>query len=64
MADRGMGIRIFHSKEDLQQIFEDFEDDGSEDGSETQEGADTSVVTSQLRHFVIQVFFFLQVLRI
>lgn len=55
MADRGMGIRIFQSKEDLQQIFEEFEMDDSEEEMEDQEGKDTSVVTSQLRHFVIQV---------
>ncbi|KAF8912819.1 tubulin-tyrosine ligase [Gymnopilus junonius] len=56
MADRGMGIRIFHSKENLQQIFEEFEHSDSEDGSETQDVPDTSVVTSQLRHFVIQEY--------
>lgn len=57
MADRGAGIRIFHSKEGLQEIFEEFEeqsDEGNEDGDENSEG-DTSVVISQLRHFVIQV---------
>jgi tubulin--tyrosine ligase len=58
MADRGMGIRLFHTKEDLQQIFESFEEDS--DGSDDDErlgndGSATNVVTSQLRHFVIQV---------
>lgn len=60
MADRGMGIRLFNSKEILQQIFDEF-DEGSED-EEAEEGDDeeaeegvTSVVTSQLRHFVVQV---------
>lgn len=51
MADRGMGIRLFNSKESLQTIFEEFEGD-----SENEEDNDsTAVVTSQLRHFVIQV---------
>ena len=50
MADRGMGIRLFNSKEALEKIFEDFEED-SDDEIEN----DTNVVTSQLRHFVIQV---------
>jgi hypothetical protein len=56
MADRGMGIRLFHRKEDLQKIFESFEEDS--DGSDDDERNDSSatdVVTSQLRHFVIQV---------
>ena len=50
MADRGMGIRLFHSKDSLQQIFEEFEEEEDEDNP-----SDTAVVTSQLRHFVIQV---------
>jgi tubulin--tyrosine ligase len=53
MADRGMGIRLFHTKEDLQQIFESFEEDSDDD--ERTDGSATNVVTSQLRHFVIQV---------
>lgn len=52
MSDRGMGIRIFNSKESLQDIFEEFElsDDEGENSPD-----ETAVVTSQLRHFVIQV---------
>ncbi|KAM5535370.1 hypothetical protein V8D89_010892 [Ganoderma adspersum] len=59
MADRGMGLRLFHTKEDLEAIFQEFEDDESdvEDGDRCDEGArDTAVVTSQLRHFVIQEY--------
>ena len=60
MADRGMGIRLFHTKEDLQQVFELFEEDsdGSDDDDDDDKRNDssaTNVVTSQLRHFVIQV---------
>lgn len=58
MADRGMGLRLFHTKEDLESIFQEFEDDESdaEDVDHRDEVArDTAVVTSQLRHFVIQV---------
>jgi hypothetical protein len=71
MADRGMGIRLFDSKEALRRTLEEFDDDGlggeegeeedGDDGDETAAaaattGADdnTSVVISQLRHFVIQ----------
>ena len=56
MADRGMGIRVFNSKETLRRILEDFDDscsDGDMDVDETVR--DTSVAISQLRHFVIQV---------
>ena len=58
MADRGMGIRLLHSKDDLEQIFREFEEDEDEDEPQDDEDGnsrDTSVVTSQLRHFVIQV---------
>lgn len=58
MADRGMGIRMFHTKEELEAIFQEFEDtEGEEDGEdEDEDGAGTGVATSQLRHFVIQVY--------
>ncbi|KAG2077141.1 TTL-domain-containing protein [Suillus decipiens] len=52
MADRGMGIRLFNSKDSLYQIFEEFEE-YSEDEDQT---GDTSVIISQLRHFVIQEY--------
>lgn len=52
MADRGMGIRLFASKDGLQEIFESFEEG---DGEEDEEKDDTNVVASQLKHFVIQV---------
>jgi tubulin--tyrosine ligase len=55
MADRGMGIRLFNSKEGLQQVLEEFDDDGlSGDGDGAAAGDDTSIAISQLRHFVIQ----------
>ena len=47
-----MGIRLFDSKGGLQSIFEEFEE--NEDAQDEEDG-DTAVVTSQLRHFVIQV---------
>lgn len=55
MADRGMGIRLFRSKEQLEEIFLSFENDSEEEVEEEEGTQDTSVVTSQLRHFVIQV---------
>lgn len=79
MADRGNGIRIFSTLEQLQTIFEEFEpeSDDEEEGDEDQDeegdsnpgtssrldrdqagyaGKDTSVMASQLRHFVIQEY--------
>ncbi|EIW64763.1 tubulin-tyrosine ligase [Trametes versicolor FP-101664 SS1] len=58
MADRGQGLRLFHTKEELQAIFEEFEqEDSDEDGEEGDCGhGDTAVMTSQLRHFVIQEY--------
>lgn len=58
MADRGMGIRMFNSKDALRNIFEEFEgasDDEDEDEEDGDGSASTAVVTSQLRHFVVQV---------
>lgn len=54
MADRGMGIRLFHTKEELQRIFEEFEDREGEIYGEEVERSGTAVATSQLRHFVVQ----------
>ncbi|KAH9944474.1 tubulin-tyrosine ligase [Epithele typhae] len=56
MADRGMGLRLFHSKEDLEAIFQEFEQDESDAEGETADVPDTAVATSQLRHFVIQEY--------
>lgn len=55
MADRGMGIRLFNSKESLQRVLEEFDDDDSSgDGDGAAAGDGTSIAISQLRHFVIQ----------
>ncbi|KAJ7275351.1 tubulin-tyrosine ligase family-domain-containing protein [Mycena haematopus] len=57
MADRGNGIRMFNSRAALEKIFEEFED-SDDDNEQTSEGEEnqTAVVTSQLRHFVIQEY--------
>ncbi|KAI4294477.1 TTL-domain-containing protein [Schizophyllum commune Loenen D] len=54
MADRGNGIRLFNSRETLTKIFEGFEDDSEDEDEEKDVG--TGVVTSQLRHFVVQEY--------
>ncbi len=55
MADRGMGIRLFYTKDGLQKIFESFEVDSDDEETEDEGGDASGVITSQLRHFVIQV---------
>jgi len=57
MSDRGQGIRLFSTTQELTEIFESFDEDT--DGEEEHSGevkGDTSVVTSQLRHFVAQKY--------
>jgi tubulin---tyrosine ligase len=54
MADRGMGIRLFNSKQSLQRILDEFDDGGDGDGDVVADESDTSIAISQLRHFVIQ----------
>lgn len=68
MSDRGQGIRLFSSEDQLREIFEEWEGDSDEEdngGSETNEdkengedGAahDAGIVTSQLRHFMAQPY--------
>ena len=66
MSDRGQGIRIFNSEDQLREIFEEWEED-SDDESGSERNADdadangsasldTGVVTSQLRHFLVQPY--------
>ncbi|KAH8423878.1 putative acid phosphatase [Aspergillus melleus] len=64
MSDRGQGIRLFNSEEQLQEIFEEWEVDesdaesGSERPEEEQDDEEdgNGVVTSQLRHFIAQPY--------
>jgi len=68
MSDRGQGIRLFSTVEELEEVFTSFEEDsdegdeGDDDNSKTDTSADdgrnkdTSIVTSQLRHFLVQKY--------
>ncbi|KAJ5141379.1 hypothetical protein N7526_002374 [Penicillium atrosanguineum] len=69
MSDRGQGIRLFNSEDQLREIFEEWEEDSDdeESGSETKEddededkdedtAHDAGIVTSQLRHFMAQPY--------
>lgn len=62
MSDRGQGIRLFNSEDQLREIFEEWEVDseGENDDEDEDENADKAaaggVVTSQLRHFIVQPY--------
>lgn len=56
MADRGNGIRLFNSKDALENIFHEFEEQDDIDDAQTEQSSNTAVVTSQLRHFVVQEY--------
>lgn len=56
MSDRGQGIRLFQTVDQLQAIFDSFEEDATDDeGEECSEG-NNGVITSQLRHFIVQKY--------
>lgn len=63
LADKGNGIRLFDTREMLEDIFDEFEvessdeeDEGEQDGTTAGAyGLDTRVDSSQLREWVIQV---------
>ncbi|KAH7380894.1 survival protein sure-like phosphatase/nucleotidase [Cadophora sp. MPI-SDFR-AT-0126] len=71
MSDRGQGIRLFSSEEELQAIFDEWEaerpDSDDEDGDENESAAGQDnkqkegiegdfIVTSHLRHFIAQPY--------
>lgn len=52
MSDKGQGIRLFRSVDQLQAIFDSFEVDSDAEDDDTHNG----VIISQLRHFVVQEY--------
>lgn len=60
MSDKGQGIRIFRTIDELQAIFNSFEEDDDEDEDENVERLESDeangVIISQLRHFVVQEY--------
>lgn len=59
MSDRGQGIRLFSTEEQLRGIFEEWEaqieDDDDDDGEQQKDGGD-GVIISNLRHFIAQPY--------
>ncbi|KAK9430521.1 tubulin-tyrosine ligase family-domain-containing protein [Lipomyces doorenjongii] len=66
MSDRGQGIRLFHTREELEEIFESYEENDDEDYEEENDDDDddavkpisesNGIVTSQVRFFLIQKY--------
>ncbi|KOS23154.1 putative tubulin--tyrosine ligase [Escovopsis weberi] len=65
MSDRGQGIRLFSTMEELQAIFDGWEEDSpdsdaEDDDEEAEAGEETKggdyITTSHLRHFVVQPY--------
>ncbi|KAF2725079.1 TTL-domain-containing protein [Polychaeton citri CBS 116435] len=72
MSDRGQGIRLFHSEEDLTSIFEEWDPPSDDEDGEIEstgsvansnnmskdedEPQGSGIITSQLRHFIVQPY--------
>jgi tubulin--tyrosine ligase len=61
MSDRGQGIRLFSSEEELTEIFEEWDppsdDEDEESDARSNAGGDNDgIMTSQLRHFIAQPY--------
>lgn len=56
MSDKGQGIRIFRTVEQLQEIFDSFEEGSDDEEEEEGKADDNGVIISQLRHFVVQEY--------
>lgn len=57
MSDKGQGIRIFKTLDQLQEIFNSFEEnDENEEDEEGVDEEDNGIILSQLRHFIVQEY--------
>ncbi|CAB4256637.1 similar to Saccharomyces cerevisiae YBR094W PBY1 Putative tubulin tyrosine ligase associated with P-bodies [Maudiozyma barnettii] len=54
MSDKGQGIRVFKTIDDLQKIFDSFDDEANDDSAEFMD--DNKIIISQLRHFIVQEY--------
>jgi hypothetical protein len=55
MSDKGQGIRIFNTVDQLQEIFNSFEE-GYDSYEEAEDDNNNGVIISQLRHFIVQQY--------
>ncbi|RLV93232.1 putative tubulin--tyrosine ligase PBY1 [Spathaspora sp. JA1] len=60
MSDKGQGIRIFKTLDQLQEIFNSFDEESDEEESEEEQEQDqddkNGIILSQLRHFIVQEY--------
>lgn len=56
MSDKGQGIRVFQTIEDLQAIFDSFDDEIDDEAPQDSLIDDNKIIISQLRHFIIQKY--------
>lgn len=59
MSDKGQGIRLFQTIDQLQAIFDSFEENSDSEDEEEQQGEESNkngIIISQLRHFVVQEY--------
>ncbi|KAK4190783.1 tubulin-tyrosine ligase [Podospora australis] len=56
MSDRGQGIRLFSSMEELQEIFDGWDEGRDTDDEDEEEDGGDGIMASHLRHFVAQPY--------
>lgn len=56
MSDKGQGIRLFRTVDELQAIFDSFEVDSDAEDEAAADADNNGVIISQLRHFVVQEY--------
>lgn len=56
MSDKGQGIRVFKTLDQLQEVFDSFEEDEDDEEEDGENEESTGIITSQLRHFVVQEY--------
>lgn len=56
MSDKGQGIRIFKSIDQLQAIFDEFDEGVETDDEEDDAEENNGIIVSQLRHFIVQEY--------
>lgn len=56
MSDKGQGIRIFRSVDQLQAIFDEFDQDLEIEDEEEDSQGNTGIIISHLRHFIVQEY--------
>ncbi|KAH7586362.1 TTL domain profile [Nakaseomyces glabratus] len=56
MSDKAQGIRVFKTIEDLQNVFDSFDEEDTDEEIDEETVDDNKIIISQLRHFIIQEY--------